>query len=528
MRAGPGAWLRIVGLAVALLAGPGCDAEGGEAASSDDVESESEIAAPDIGLDAPGSDDTGGSGELTANRLDELDYLVVTTEGLAAAFAPLVEWKRRLGYAAQLVTTADIDMAVAGRDRPERIREYLRQAYETRGLRWVLLGGDAGIVPVREIHATADVPAEDTFVDEDVASDLYYADLDGNWDGDGDGVLGEPEDGLDGVPDVYLGRLPVDAPQQVAIYLDKLVAWETASHADYQDHVLFLGEWAGYGPGGGSVYSSAGFELMLRPQIPDDIELTRLYEDYGDYPGALPNTAETQVAHMARGQALVLDFGHGAVDTLCRLSGDEILDLPDTDRPSVYWTTECYSGMFDAVGEPCGGELFLRAPGGGVAYVGNSDFGVGMPSLLNLYSEMLGRLYGGEPSRMGPLLAESMASYTTANRMAVAADPDRFTNLTLLLLGDPAVRLWDGAITPSDVSVQHEGRSLEVAVTTGGAPHEGVLVAIYEPGVFLGTERTDAVGTARFHLPETVPTSACTLVVQPARGPAVVVSRESW
>lgn len=463
------------------------------------------------GEDAGNTDDTitapdsiaTDSGKIPIPQ-ERLDYLVITTPELAGSFESFVEWKRLNGYATQLVTTADIHDAIPIGDEPSRIRAYLQALHGKTDLKWVLLGGDHPELPRREIHCTADVPAELTFVDTDVASELYYADMDGDWDGDGDGVLAEPGDGLDLQPDLYLGRLPVDSPAEVATYLDKLKAWETAAYTDYQDRVLFLAEVAAE-LNGLEVHSSLVFEELLKPMLPDTVRLTRLYQDHDVYPGSQPNTAANQKKAFADGHALSLDFGHGDVQSLCNLWGDQILGLQDTGRPGVYWTTECYSGMFDSPSYECGGENFIRSPGGGVAYVGNTDFGVGVPSIVNLTEVLFEELYGpGDETRLGPLLATCLGRYSDAELFAEPDSADRWTNLTLALFGDPSIRLWTGPARIPDVKVTHEGQKRTVTVTVQGQPVADARVSVYAPGESPLVTHTNAQGSAQFTLPSPV------------------------
>jgi len=48
-----------------------------------------------------------------------------------------------------------------------------------------------------------------------IAADLYYSDLDGNWDADGDSIYGERTDNVNLYADVFVGRAPVDITAEV-------------------------------------------------------------------------------------------------------------------------------------------------------------------------------------------------------------------------------------------------------------------------------------------------------------------------
>lgn len=476
---------------VARADAPPADAAAGEdarPAASDTAPAPDTTPPPDV----PGFPPSPPSDDV----LDRTDYLLVTTPALAAAFEALAEWKRAQGYAVEIVTTADVDAAVAEGDAPARLRSYLRRRHTASPLRYVLLGGDHPALPRREVHATEDVVSEGQYFDDIVASDLYYADLQGDWDGDGDGIMAEREDGLDLLPDFAVGRLPFASPAEVTAYVARLRDYETARHDDYQDRALFLAEWAG-STGGGEVYSSGAFELALRPLVPETVRLTRLYGDADRWPGAEDNTAAAQRAAFAEGHALAVDFGHGMHETLCNLEGAEILGLPDTGRPLVYWTTECYAGMFDWDEGPCGAELFLKAPGGGVAYVGNSDLGAGFPSLTALYTNMLGRLYDGRASRIGDLVVEGLRTYSSPATLATRDHPDRWTNIVLVLLGDPTLRLWTRPPVRPQLAGTADETGVRIVVTgPDGAPLPGLTVAAYRTGERLHRTETDAEGRA--------------------------------
>ena len=134
-----------------------------------------------------------------------------------------------------LKTTEDIYLEYDGRDKPEQIKYFIKDAVESFSISYVLLiGGRVGqqddwYVPVR-YHNFYDNPEHPLSVDKlhdpGVVTDLYYADIykEGgefeNWDSNGDGILAKysmtpGKDTLDLNPDVYVGRLPCRNTMQV-------------------------------------------------------------------------------------------------------------------------------------------------------------------------------------------------------------------------------------------------------------------------------------------------------------------------
>lgn len=100
----------------------------------------------------------------------QYDYLIVTdnqqwdpvtmtptgqVSNMVDAFQNLVNWKKKRGLSARVVTITDIvqgtygDFKTGARDLQEVIRNFLKWAYSNWNITWVLLGGDVNIVPIR-------------------------------------------------------------------------------------------------------------------------------------------------------------------------------------------------------------------------------------------------------------------------------------------------------------------------------------------------------------------------------------------
>ncbi len=152
------------------------------------------------------------------------EYVIITSAVLAENYRPLMEWKRRKGLVAGIVTTEEIEASYTGIDLQEKIRNYLIEAYEY-GLVWVLLGGDETIIPIRYAYQnnTSNRPDQ---INQQIC-DLYYSDLTGDWDTDGDGVYGEPSaDSPDIYPEIYVGRIPVTTVKEIEEFIQKLLLYE--------------------------------------------------------------------------------------------------------------------------------------------------------------------------------------------------------------------------------------------------------------------------------------------------------------
>ncbi len=169
-----------------------------------------------------------------------VSYVIITSDELANTFQNLADWKTRKGVPAVVRTLSWIRSRYDGQDDQERIRNFIKDAYENWGTAWVLIGGDVNVIPYRE--------ASMRFYYHDmlrVSTDLYYACLDGNWNADGDDKFGEPEDSTDLYPEVFVGRASAENIQEAEIFVAKILNYEkrTANTTtDYLTKALFIGE----------------------------------------------------------------------------------------------------------------------------------------------------------------------------------------------------------------------------------------------------------------------------------------------
>jgi len=167
---------------------------------------------------------------MIQNNIDSDDttispiYLIITSDQLALHAIYLRNWKRLHGCPAEVYSLQDdIYPNYDGIDDAERLSNFLRDMY-TRGALYALLLGDMDIVPVRYCYYS-DVGFAPPLEDQAI-SDLYYADVDGNWELDGDGVWGEPNDDQPDLgADIFIGRVPVGQPADIDAWVNKLVTY---------------------------------------------------------------------------------------------------------------------------------------------------------------------------------------------------------------------------------------------------------------------------------------------------------------
>jgi hypothetical protein len=450
---------------------------------------------------------------------DPLDYLIVCPDGLAAAFEPLAAWKTMKGVRAGIVTLDDIcsDPAYSGADAAAEVRNCIAALHAERGVTWVLLGGDTGLVPARNAY--------DPVFNQGIPCDLYYADLDGTWNDDGDARWGEPsEDGIDMYADVYVGRAPVENAAEAEAFVEKVLLYEGGLDGlpdDYQLDMLFLGEVLWDSP---SPYTdgAVALDLIESESVPPRFApITKLYESDSNL------SASRASAALGEGYGVVFHEGHANIGVAS--VGPDALTIPHLDalrnapRAGVWYSVGCWSAAID---HDTFGEHWVTNPsGGGVAYVGNSRYGWGCPGypgqcVSDLYGRQFARsLFVKGLSHAGLVHADAKHQYAA---LAHTDNYMRYAMYELNLLGDPEMPIWtDGPrpLTVDCVDALPAGSGsvpFGVVVTSGGAPVAGATVCVSAPdlGIY-EVAVTDAAGAAAFSVPTDAAGLASVVVTSP-------------
>jgi len=181
------------------------------------------------------------------------NLLIIAPQKFAGALQPLVDHKNNLDPPVKtiLVKTSEIYdsdyFPVQGRDKPEKVKYFIKNAYDEWGIKYVLLVGidipGFRDLPVRYCY-NSDIGTG--FDELCFISDLYYADICNttsgefsSWDTDNDGIFGEwymnepaEDNNIDLYPDVYVGRLPCKFTSQVTATVNKIIKYETTAYGE--------------------------------------------------------------------------------------------------------------------------------------------------------------------------------------------------------------------------------------------------------------------------------------------------------
>jgi hypothetical protein len=459
----------------------------------------------------------GGSEALDPSQ--SYDYLIVTNQALASAPGPhnlqaFAADKEAQGLRTTIVTTEWIAANYGGGDLQTRIRNHIADAYATWGVDYVLLAGDAdgasiggetgpAIVPVRGLYGRVPSTGGDT-VEQNIASDLYYACLDGPYDNNGNGLYGEPTDGLasgdvDLLPEVYVGRAPVDNASELANFVRKTLAYQAEANA-YLRSVLLVGEklgddwpapWGGdrkddtrYGATGGGM-TTVGFENSPYAAF---YETRTLYDR--DYPGHIWPVSEV-ISAINSPVHIVNSAGHANIDYLMRLTRDLVDTQLTNDRYFIGYDQACYAGSFDnrRLPELGGGydpidsivEHLTVRDHGAVAYIANSRYGWNNASDPHTGpSQFFDRLFwdavlGEGLATIGRAHADAKQDGYALLGPAGMTGAFRWAYYELNLLGDPALRIKTSQQTTQRLQGQ-------VSSLRSGLPASGASVQVLSGG----------------------------------------------
>ena len=431
---------------------------------------------------------------------DTIEYLIITPLQFAQAFQPLVNWKSKKGIKAKVIDVAWVLANYSGNDDPEKIRNFIRYAYQNYGTIWVLLGGDTQYIPYRLTYIF-DADGDGRDWRDNIPTDLYYSDLDSNWNFDGDTTFGEYSDSVDLYSDVFVGRAPVSSVSQVQSFVNKVITYETNPPSDYITKILLTGTilWSEpYTDGGGlKTYIDDHY-------LPSFLDVTKLYESLGNL-----NKNSFRNAFNS-GENIINHYGHGSTNGF-NIGPDywynwDMDVLTNSPRFSVLFTISC---MSNAIDQDCLGEHALnRANGGCVAYFGNSRYGWGVPgeptsgSGPELDIQFFRALFSSKIYHSAQTLSDAKGVYVPLARNSINGKYMRWALFAMNLLGDPELGIWTDSL--SYFSVSHAKKlktgsySINVSVThSGNAVSEASLCLSKSPEIYQ-VATADSLGKASF------------------------------
>ncbi len=349
-------------------------------------------------------------------------YVVIAPALFAEStdLASLIAHRESQGWTAHLETAEEIYTAFGDGDpKPEAIRDYLDWAYHTWDTRpeMVVLVGDGSTDPKQHKGGTATyIPpylAEvDPWIGETAADNLMVA-----------------VDGVDHVPDMALGRLPVNSTDELAGVVQKILRYE---------QVKTVGTWNRNALIVADDNDQAG-DFVVASQILINSYLEEPWNVITQFWGVdstdVTNSQNLVLKQWQNGAGLVMYNGHSsrhqwAAERLFHI--DDVTSLQNGSRLPLVIQMTCFTGSFQSSRfNTLDEQLVRQADGGAIATWGATGLGVATGHGA-LAEGAFNVLYGQENPTLGVAVM--------AGKAKLAAEEPAHLDLlnTFNLLGDPA------------------------------------------------------------------------------------------
>ncbi len=272
----------------------------------------------------------------TPRTTDTYDLVIIAPRSFKAALTPLIDFKNTKGLSTTFKSVEDILAQYTGADPPEQVKYFIKDAYDTWGITYVLLvgglkshlyakdkdtrsaGWSSWWVPVRYVS----IPQLD---DEGCLSDLYYGCLYNqtgafdSWDSNGDGIYaawdapGAAQDTFDMYPEVYVGRLPVTTKREVNNLVQKIITYESTGPEEkpwYKNFIGIGGKTFDYYDGKPDGEYLCDLAYNHTKNAIADLNLVKVYSSNKNTTNYVPIAQDIQTT-ISQGAGFVLFQGHG-------------------------------------------------------------------------------------------------------------------------------------------------------------------------------------------------------------------------
>ncbi|MEZ5083530.1 MAG: C25 family peptidase propeptide domain-containing protein [Bacteroidales bacterium] len=204
------------------------------------------------------------------------NMLIISYASYMADMQNFIDWKNTIGIPTEIVDVASIGNSAA-------IKTYIANYYNTKGLTYVLLVGDAAQVP--SSYSSGDSDNNYSYI---VGSDHY--------------------------PDIFVGRFSAESNAHVQTQVQRTIEYEKTPYTGYDWYTKCIGIASSEGPGDDSEYDYQHIRNMQTDLL--GYNYTHNYELFDGSQGgndAAGNPSTTQVAtDINNGSSLILYTGHGS------------------------------------------------------------------------------------------------------------------------------------------------------------------------------------------------------------------------
>jgi len=339
------------------------------------------------------------------------DLVIVSHGDFIESLPSLEALRESQGLSVGVVDIEDVyDEFSFGMKSPQALKDFLSHAWNSwsRPPRFVLLVGDASFDP-RNYYGFGNfdfVPAkliETVYLE--TASDDWFVDFDN-----------------DGIPEMAIGRLPVQTAKEAAIVVSKVIGYEKSSA---KKEALLVADRAD----NPNDFNFEGGSEEVRALLPGPILVRKIFR--GQFSSDDQAKAEL-LGGINQGPLLVNFIGHGSVALWngSLLTAADAESLINAFQLPLFVHMTCLNGFFHDPYADSMAEALLKAQGGGAiaAWASSGFTEPDKQALMN--KEMIRLLFNGDSLTIGE-----------AARRAKAAVTDQDIRKTWILFGDPTTRL---------------------------------------------------------------------------------------
>jgi len=441
----------------------------------------------------------------TLDRDEEYDILLITNNALLPAFDDYIEFKESTGFYIAVETTENIYSNYEGQDEQEQIRNCIIDYYTNSEISYVILGGDSSpntpsdnIVPHRGFRVMDE---------DDMPSDMYYSNLDGNWNNDGDSNWGEYGE-MDLYAELDIGRICVDSATEIQNFTNKLIMYQNSPVVDDIEKALMIGEELNNSPltYGGDYKDEIGdggtYNGYTTTGIADNFTISYLYDRDMNW-----NKYDAYDQFNDTGINLLNHLGHSSPTYNMKMNNSDLTTYNFTNDGItrgfvIGYSQGCYNGSFDNwdfsgyYGEDCFAEKLTTLETGEVACIANSRYGWYQPGGTNSSSQYYDRqffdaIFGQDIFEIG---AVNRYSHELDVSLMETDEYMRWVAYQTNLFGDPSMDIWTAQPTdfenvfyPTVINLGIESVIIEVGM-------EGTRIGITNDGELIGAGITDESG----------------------------------
>ena len=361
------------------------------------------------------------------------DYLLISHADFLAGVERLAEFRRSQGLRVRVIDVQDIyDEFSGGLLDPQAIRDFIQYAYfnwPAPAPSYVLLVGDGtyDFLDNSGYGVATFIPpylaCVDPVLGETAADNRYVA------------VVGD-----DIMPDLHLGRLPVNNQVELTAMLDKIIGYEaTPAPGDWRTRTVFVAD----NPDSGGNFGE--LSDLVADHLPPELSVQKIYLGTAEYPLNLATLAQQATLDAFNRGALLFNYvGHSSISNWASEMLFGVDRLPQVSNGSFYpivLPMTCLEGSYHNPRYASLGENVVRLSGRG-AVASWSPTGLGVASGHDYLDRgFYDALFDWDVRGLGPATTAGKLNLFE-NEQSPSGDP-RFQDLidTYILLGDPATNI---------------------------------------------------------------------------------------